>query len=227
MACAHIAVSMTTEMITDRDVSYSGRQILTDLDILLAHSIHFTWGYPDYVKRAFDVLASLNCEYVPADPHKELTWAQLRKALETADSKSVRCLVAGDSATPQNVLDFLAKSDDQDVARRVAENQRTHAATLTRLSRHDSASVRMAVGENRNTAEGVLLYLTQDDCPDVRYIMAENPHIPLAVLEVLSTDENPYVCERAARTLNRMHEGQVVVADFSRVARRRIGRAAL
>jgi hypothetical protein len=206
---------------------FSNSNPLSDIDILLAHSIHFTWGYPDYIRQAFLILQSLHCEYVPQDSNRELTWGQLRKALETADSKNVRCLVACNPMTSQNVLDFLAKTGDPDVCLRVAENPTTHAATLTRLSRHTSSAVRMAVCENSNTAEGVLLYLAADVCPDVRFTMAENPNIPQTVLQVLSTDENPYVCERASRTLNRMHKGEIVVADFSRVARRRIDRAAL
>jgi hypothetical protein len=200
-------------------------QPLSDLDILLSYSIHFTWGYPDYLRQAFKVLQDLSCEYVPMDPHKELTWKQLRQAIETADSLSVRCLVAGHGQTPINVLDYLARGKDEDVSRRVAENPNSHAATLARLSRHAAVAVRMAVSENTNTAEGVLLHLTSDTNPDLRYIMAENANMPRTVLEVLSTDENPYVRERAMRSLN-VTKVEVLVADFSRVARRRIDRAA-
>ncbi|HEY9790181.1 MAG TPA: hypothetical protein V6D22_07275, partial [Candidatus Obscuribacterales bacterium] len=115
--------------------SSSNSNALSDIDILLAHSIHFTWGYPDYIRQAFLILQKLHCEFVPQDSKKELTWAQLRKALETADSKNVRCLVACNPKTSQNVLDFLAKTGESDVCLRVAENPTAHAATLTRLSR--------------------------------------------------------------------------------------------
>jgi hypothetical protein len=192
--------------------------------IELSHSLHFSWGYPDYIRQSFKVLQRLQCEFIPVDHKKELTWGQLRKALETADSESARFLVAGSPDTPPNVLDYLSGGPEVGVARRVAEHHNVHVSTLTRLSKHGDASVRMAVSENKRTPEGVLLALTRDPNPDVRYVMAENPAMLRSIIEVLCTDENPYVCDRARATLNRLTKGEVLVADFSRVARRRIGR---
>lgn len=207
----------------DEDAKASAMALLHE-QIELSHSLHFSWGYPDYIKQSFLVLQRLQCEFIPVEKDKELTWAQLRKALETADSESARFLVAGSPDTPVNVLDYLSRGKEVAVARRVAEHPNVHTATLNRLSKHADPSVRMAVSENKRTPEGVLLALTRDSSPDVRYIMAENPNMLRTVLEVLCIDENPYVSDRARSTLNRLTKGELLVADFSRVARRRIGR---
>jgi hypothetical protein len=200
--------------------------VLSDEDIELSHSVYFTWGYPDYVRQAFRLLQDTHSPLLPPDPDKEMTWSQLRKALEAADSSGVRYIVAGNPNTPQNVLDFLSKTGDKQICRRIAENSRTHPSTLSRLARHEAAEVRIAVCENIHTPGGTLLQLTADSNPDVRYAMADCSSMPQTVLQVLSNDENPYVSARARASLQTLTNGEVLAPDFSRVARRRIGRAA-
>ena len=200
--------------------------LLADEAIQLSHTYHFSWGYPDYIKQAFDFMKSSGSADIPpwADS-KDMTWKQLRHALETADSFRVRYLVAGNPNTPPNVLDFLSREGSARVAQRVAENPRAHAATLERLARHSQPDVRLAVSENPQAPEGALLALTKDSNADIRYCMAENCNMPLAVLEVLCSDENPYVSARAQASLRTItNKAEVLVPDFSRVARRRIGR---
>ena len=201
---------------------------LADEAIELSHCFYFTWGYPDYVRQAFQLLHAAGDDAVPHDPHKDLTWSQLRHALEVADSHRIRYLVAGNPNTPQNVLDFLSKAPQAKVAQRVAENPHTHAVTLQRLSRHEDADVRLAVSENAHAPENVLLALTADPNSDIRYCMAENCNMPLTVLEVLCSDENPYVSARALASIKSItNKPEILMPDFSRVARRRIGRSVI
>lgn len=198
---------------------------LSDDEIDLAFSIYFTWGYPDFVREAFRVLEAVSEN--PIDPNKNLSWRELRLALEEADSPRIRYMVAGNPSTRNNVLNFLAKQPDATVARRVAENPNVHGSTLVFLARHEVATVRLAVAENATAPECVLLTLARDEDADIRYAMAENHNSPLSVLEVLSADENPFVSVRADQTLRSLTPTEVVRPDFSRVARRRIGRAAM
>lgn len=204
------------------------RATLSDELIELAFSYYFTWGYPDYVREAFQILvARSNGTAKPLNPQKDLSWRELRVLLEEADSSRVRHIVAGNPNTPAAVLDFLSKVQDFSVVERVAENNRAHAATLARLALHEQVSVRLALCENTATPEAVLRQLTADSNPDVRYRLAESTLVPDSILEILSRDENPYVSGRAHRTLSSKSPAQVVAPDFSKVATRRLKRAAL
>jgi hypothetical protein len=200
---------------------------LSDEAIALAFSYHFTWGYPDYMREALRLVSQPGaiCDALGIDPNRDLTWKQLRIVFEEADSNRVRYMVAGNPTTPSSVLNYLADDKDARVVRRVAENRNTHASTLARLAMTGDDTVRMGICENPSAPELVLLSLTRDPHVDVRYALAENVHAPVSVIELLSLDENPYIASRANRTLKVLRPAEVLAPDFSRVARRRIGRA--
>lgn len=200
---------------------------LPDEVIALAFSYYFTWGYPDYMKEALSLVSQSGgiCDTLGIDPKKDLTWRQLRLVIEEADSGRVRYMVAGNPKTTPSILNFLSADKDVRVVRRVAENPNAHTSTLARLAAHDDVSVRICICEHEGAPELILLALTKDPHSDVRYALAENVHAPMSVIELLTMDENPYISSRAMRTMNALRPAQVLAPDFSRVARRRIGRA--
>jgi hypothetical protein len=65
----------------------------------------------------------------------------------------------------------------------------------------------MAVADHLNTPVAVLILLAEDDNADVRYALAENHNISRDVLNKLLNDSNPYVANRAERTLSRLGTG--------------------
>jgi hypothetical protein len=198
------------------------RYQLTDDEIALSFSIHFTWGYPDYMREAFNYLLKSVDTYAKVNPDKDLPWAILRIIFEEADSTQVRMVLAGRPTTAAPILNFLATSADLRVVQRVAENPSTHVATLTRLVRHHSSAIRMAVSEHPSTPEVLLQILARDEDADLRFALAENYNMPRAVLETLEQDENPYIAARASRTLAELtpSTAQVVTANFRSTLRR-------
>jgi hypothetical protein len=54
--------------------------------------------------------------------------------------------------------------------------------------------------------------LAFDENPDVRYEIAEDANTPFELLRMMTEDENPYVAERAKRTLKRLGRWQVIAA---------------
>ncbi|HEY9678833.1 MAG TPA: hypothetical protein V6C76_12555 [Drouetiella sp.] len=74
----------------------------------------------------------------------------------------------------------------------------------------------MTVAEEATESDDVLWLLVQDPNPDVRFCLAENYDINPEILRALSEDENPYVANRAQKTIMRMRSpGVVVDHDFS------------
>ena len=121
-----------------------------------------------------------------------------------SEIKHVRQVVAGNPNTPVSVLMRLAEDACELVRRRVAENPRTPLEKLKELARDNSVEVRLSVAENPNTPGEILSMLGCDLSLDVRYGVAENPHMPEDILVELTRDDNPYVRERAVRTLERL-----------------------
>jgi hypothetical protein len=113
----------------------------------------------------------------------------------------IRCIVAGNPNTSNQVLAHLAEDNISIVRRHVAENSRTPIEILKRLAFDTALDVRLAVAENSCTPPELLARLASDSDLDVRYGVAEIPHIPMNILAELARDENPYVRCRALRTL--------------------------
>jgi hypothetical protein len=74
---------------------------------------------------------------------------------------------------------------------------------LQRLSLSRDVELRIAVVDYKDAPDEVLFFLADDESPDVRYALAENHNISINVLKKLSADPNPYVADRAERTLLR------------------------
>lgn len=119
---------------------------------------------------------------------------------------------AGSDQTPTHELIRLARSTAGVVRRRVAENPRTPLIALIKLSYDRDPDVRIGVCDNASTPAGLLMLLAGNNCVDVRYAIAENSQVPSQILRVLARDENPYVADRATRTLKSNECGDRVCA---------------
>ena len=94
----------------------------------------------------------------------------------------------------------------------LAEEASTSPQTLLKLSRDKDPEVRLSAGEHPNMPYVGLRELVQDPCIDVRFGLAGNHNIPISILSMLTQDENPYVEDRAKRSLDRLQNGKLAVS---------------
>ncbi len=114
------------------------------------------------------------------------------------------------------LMDFqtLAQHPNLKVRRNVAENGRAPVNILRLLAQDRSPEVRAAVADNHNTPQDTVAMLSQDEHADVRYALAENPTIAQSLLAILIGDDNPYVAQRALRSLE-LAAGKMYTASFA------------
>lgn len=110
-------------------------------------------------------------------------------------------LQAGRSTTPAALLQKLARSTCTRVRTRVAENQSTPRNLLDVLRKDVSTDVRIGLTHNPATPTAILWELANDEDLDVRYSLAENANTLPLILIWLSGDENPYIAQRAHKTI--------------------------
>lgn len=89
-------------------------------------------------------------------------------------------------------------------ALRLIDHPHTPGFVLAELAQHPAAEVRAQVPDNPNTPKEAILKLLTDESIDVRLSLAECYHLGISILEILVDDENPYVCDRAESTLQRL-----------------------
>lgn len=131
--------------------------------------------------------------------------------------------VDGDCSTKNEPAEWTTYSAGESVTDRVmkaAENPATRADTLSMLAESCNLEVRMAVAENENTLLETMMLLAQDESSDLRYQMAESHNIHYSVLKLLAKDPNPYVVDRAQRTLARLAGGAVIALRTQQAAQK-------
>jgi hypothetical protein len=120
-----------------------------------------------------------------------------------------------ESAVERNASDEAHLSSEQaDTYRRkwvlrIAADHTTPDVILRRLADEGDSAVRGLVAENHSTPVDAIWKLARDPNSDIRYSLAENHAISIEVLNLLADDENPYVTQRANKTLKRMVTGTV------------------
>jgi hypothetical protein len=115
------------------------------------------------------------------------------------------CIVS-DPETPGELLEHLAKTDNERLLERIAEHPNLSPFLLEILASHPLPGVRAAVAGNPNVPADVLMSLCNDGHDDVRYSIAENPSMSPEILDYLVEDSNPFVAHRARLTLMKMNE---------------------
>lgn len=108
---------------------------------------------------------------------------------------------AGNPQTAPERLAELASAPEAKVRKRVAENSLTPLSILLAMVEDENSDVRSAVAENPKFPADFLWMFVYDPSVDVRYSIAENYNMSGGLLGLLSVDENPYVSERAKKTL--------------------------
>ena len=81
----------------------------------------------------------------------------------------------------------------------------TTQQALRRLAKNSDPQLRIDVADHRKTTEETLMILASDENADVRFALAENHNISQRVLNKLKNDSNPYVADRAQRTIARLN----------------------
>jgi len=132
---------------------------------------------------------------------------------------SEKCLpialcIASDPETPGEIIEHLARTDDERLLERIAEHPNVSPFLLEILASHPSHNVRSAVADNPNVPEELLMELCNDRHPDVRYQMADNPCMSTDVLNVLAEDSHPYVAHRARLTLMRLNQPEGLLQNI-------------
>lgn len=107
--------------------------------------------------------------------------------------------------TPPALLELLCLVGSPGTIERVAEHSNASPGLLNMLSDHTSCEVRIAVAEHQSTPIKAVWKLAEDNCLDIPYRLAENPFTPYEVLEWLTECDNPFVQDRALRTIKRKH----------------------
>ena len=91
----------------------------------------------------------------------------------------------------------------------LVQKEGTPVTILAELATSRHIEVREAIADNPATPYGILLSLALGDSVDLRYYMAENHNLPEGILLILMEDDNPYVADRADRTMARLRlEGE-------------------
>lgn len=85
----------------------------------------------------------------------------------------------------------------------MAESVRSEKA-ICELANDEHHEVRIALVDNIHTPEHVMLRLATDEHVDVRYAVADNASSPWTALLLLENDDNPYIADRARRTMARL-----------------------
>ncbi|MCC7527689.1 MAG: hypothetical protein IT342_04150 [Candidatus Melainabacteria bacterium] len=126
-----------------------------------------------------------------------------------------------DHALRQTMAPSSWQSLSVQTAVRLIDHPNTPAQVLAELAKHASAEVRAQVADNPNTSWETIMLLVKDESIDVRLSLAQCYHLGTAVLEVLMEDDNPYVCNRAETTLQRLKAStspSVIRASFGSTA---------
>ncbi len=126
------------------------------------------------------------------------------RTIHESGCSELKFMMASNPNTTAELLDFLSFVSDEAALVRVAENPNADRDTLSRLAFHHDPEVRAAVADNINTPDTCFKRLALDESVDVRYRLAENPYAPLSSLYTVLKDENPYVSQRAKKTLSRL-----------------------
>ncbi|MGD9682451.1 MAG: hypothetical protein AB7W16_14795 [Candidatus Obscuribacterales bacterium] len=110
-------------------------------------------------------------------------------------------IAAGDPGASKNVLKRLSRHSSSNVRQRVAENPSAPADVLEMLACDEDPEVRGALSYNPSVSIFIVERLGRDPSPDVRLVLAESTTLPERILRMLMADENPYVSDRASRTM--------------------------
>ena len=109
---------------------------------------------------------------------------------------------AADPLSSIEELRKFLKSKDIGIRFKLAENLASPPDVLAQLSNDPDPEVRACVACNPSTPSKIVTMLSEDEHDDVRFSMASDPNLPFEILYKLVHDQNPYVCDRAQKTVD-------------------------
>lgn len=109
----------------------------------------------------------------------------------------VRRLVADNSYTDFETLEYLATDQDFHVRINVADNHNTSLETLTQLAEDVDTRVSTRAIKNPNFPSELLKQYAEHSNASIRWAVAANPNTPQEILLMLSADENSDVSREA------------------------------
>ena len=113
---------------------------------------------------------------------------------QVPDDRDPRCYQAGDS------IAWWLNQHSTDISM-----QQRKTNILSGLAAGNCESqILMDIGDHVTTSLEALMILARDQSVDVRFALAENHNIDESVLNRLLEDANPYVADRAQKTLARL-----------------------
>jgi len=138
------------------------------------------------------------------------TAPELLAAFAASGDSNLRWLVAGNSATPLELLTAMAVRDvEASVGERLVRNPRIPPELLAVLASAEQKRVRIAVATSYHTPTEVLVKLAGDDAALVRDTVVRNDHTPTEVLVKLAGDSDRDV--RSSVANNRHTPTEVLV----------------
>lgn len=123
------------------------------------------------------------------------------------DEKEIYAMIVGS----EDAMDATALKKRQ---LSLAESPTASADILTELAMSSFPDVREAVADHQLCPVSIRLMLADDEYIEVRFALAENHNMPFQVLEKLSQDANPYVANRAERTMRRVLFDNVICIEL-------------
>ncbi len=185
----HKAVSQNEESQIEKepasDASALGKSITDDLPVFgLKASLHAASEHSSFE-------AWTNTHELKIEPSIEESWQYL-PALNPQYEEAMK-------ASMRTWRDLSVRT-----ALRLIDHPNTSGDVLMELAMHPDTEVRAQVADNPNTPIAAIELLIKDESADVRLSLAECYHLDVSMLEKLAEDENPYVCNRAETTLQRL-----------------------
>ncbi|HYG80404.1 MAG TPA: hypothetical protein VD861_08460, partial [Pyrinomonadaceae bacterium] len=106
------------------------------------------------------------------------------------------------TATAENILEILARSNNFRIRRAVAENEHTSARLLEHLACDSDMYVRRCIVRHANTTLHILEILAKDADDDVRRLVAGDKRTPASLLEILGKDSDKSIRMTVAENPN-------------------------
>ncbi|NQT87691.1 HEAT repeat domain-containing protein [bacterium] len=132
------------------------------------------------------------------------------------DDLAAARLLAANPATPVDILELLADSEDVRVLTRVLGSKRlpkpTQSQVVSKLVRVDSRRVSFALAACEATPPELLARLAEDENDSIVRVVARNPSTPPAVLRKLALAKSQYVRCALAQNPGLPHDVSVTLA---------------
>jgi len=117
----------------------------------------------------------------------------LTQGLSKTEAADLKMHVAGEPEIEPEVLQILARDENEGIRTFIATRRSTPAEILQQLARDKDLKVRSAVAMNLSAPAEILQTLAGDEDPKIRVVVAANRSVPTEVLQTLARDTDPRI----------------------------------